>query len=93
MQWTLINVITTYNILELWLRPQFYWLHAFFYKKPVYKKLWSNWSLDLRNQSSKLNCFEKLEKTFVITLEVSYRFLLRWTQNIRFYVLITKNKV
>ena len=36
----------------------------FFLKKPVYKSPWSNWPLNPRSQSSKLNFFKKLEKNF-----------------------------
>ena len=36
--------------------------YTFFYKKPGYKKLYSNWPLKPKNQSRKLNFFKKLEK-------------------------------
>ena len=44
-------------------------------KKPVYKKLQSNWPLNPRSQSSKLNFIKNLKK-IVYTLEVSNRFVL-----------------
>ena len=57
---------------------------------PSHEKLYSNWPLKPRNQSSKLNFFKKLEKIFVCTLEVSRHFLLLSTQNICFYTLSVK---
>ena len=68
-------------------------VYEFFYKKPVYKKLYSNWPLNPRNQSSEPNFFKKLKKRFCVHCRSESSFSLRKTQNICFYTLITKKNI